>query len=861
MPNGTNPSPLNFMSRRLRYYSIFWFFTLFVSAASVVGATYKSNLRNNVTRPYIGKEFWPNPQMDWQLNEGRMEVMISKVGKTHDIHLLTHQLKPEQGSFSQSVKLSFKDINPKKIKRAGFKFGVTGAMPEEYRSNLFLSSGYMAGVTSEGKLFGPGLVSKSSLPESVLENFHLTLKVDHNKDHFVYILEARKRSNEGKSSALMSINKSVKLKKGLLGNLTLFADYEQKNHAVTIPADIQKFQPDVTFQDWEISGDKVKQNLDQTFGPILWTQYTLSRGIMKMTAQVSPMGKFNKEKAHIELMKGGKWKRVQSSDIHKYASTAHFRIENWDDKQEIPYRVVFKDGDSIGEWKGTIRKDPKDKSTIKLAAMSCMKDGAFPNHYLQQNVIAQDPDILFFAGDQLYEGNGGFGIVRAKKIADVARASLNYLQKYWIFGWSFRDAMKDRPSVVIPDDHDVYHGNIWGLGGGPVPEGGSRGSDGGYEMHAEWVRMVERTQVSNLPDPYDPTPVLQDIGVYYTDFNYGGISMAVLEDRKFKSGPAQAVDKKTHKGRVDHVRDPNLDPKVLDKPGLHLLGDRQEKFLEEWAGDFQDASMKAILSQSPFCAVATHHGGGNENNILIADLDSNGWPQSGRNRAIELARKGHAVMIHGDQHLATVVHHGVDEWNDAGFSFAGAGIFNGYPRLWAPKEAGKNRRPNSPEYTGEFLDGFHNKINVWAAANRVDKQYPERIKDGPQTMLDKLNNTASGYGIVKFHKEQQKITFESWPIYDEMGTEISKYKTHKGWPIIVSVDQQYNRKPIGYLPTIKMKRNNFIVRVFKESSGELVYARRVTGKNYRPKVFETGSYLVEAGRHGEWKSFKNQKIK
>ena len=34
--------------------------------------------------------------------------------------------------------------------------------------------------------------------------------------------------------------------------------------------------------------------------------------------------------------------------------------------------------------------------------------------------------------------------------------------------------MKDRPSVVIPDDHDVYHGNIWGLGGGPVPEGGSR---------------------------------------------------------------------------------------------------------------------------------------------------------------------------------------------------------------------------------------------------------------------------------------------------------------------------------------------------------------------------------------------------
>ena len=213
----------------------------------------------------------------------------------------------------------------------------------------------------------------------------------------------------------MFINKSVKLKRGLLGNLALFADYALKNHAPSIPADIKEFQTDVTFKDWQISGDKVMQNLDQTFGPILWTQYTLHRGIMKMTAQVALMGKLNKEKVHLELLKEGKWKRVQSSDIHKHASTAHFRIENWDDNKETAYRVVFKDGDSIGEWKGTIRKDPKDKSTIKLAAMSCMKDGAFPNHYLQQNIIAQDPDVLFFAGDQLYEGNGGFGIVRAKK--------------------------------------------------------------------------------------------------------------------------------------------------------------------------------------------------------------------------------------------------------------------------------------------------------------------------------------------------------------------------------------------------------------------------------------------------------------
>ena len=258
--------------------------------------------------------------------------------------------------------------------------------------------------------------------------------------------------------------------------------------------------------------------------------------------------------------------------------------------------------------------------------------------------------------------------------------------------------------------------------------------------------------------------------------------------------------------------------------------------------------------------MATHLGAGKESNLRIADLDSNGWPQSGRNRAIELARKAHAVMIHGDQHLATVVQHGIDQWNDAGFSFSGAGIFNGYPRLWAPKEAGKNRLPGSPNYTGEFLDGFHNKINVWAAANRVDKQYPEKIQGKPTTMLEKLNNSASGYGIVKFHKIEQEITMESWPIYENMTSDIARYETHNGWPITVTVGQQYNRKPVGFLAPVKMQKKSFIVRVRKEPSGELVYARRVTSDSFRPKVFEKGTYQVEVGELGHWKTFKNQKI-
>ena len=36
-------------------------------------------------------------------------------------------------------------------------------------------------------------------------------------------------------------------------------------------------------------------------------------------------------------------------------------MENWNDQQPVSFRVVLKDGNEMGEWKGTIRKDPKIK--------------------------------------------------------------------------------------------------------------------------------------------------------------------------------------------------------------------------------------------------------------------------------------------------------------------------------------------------------------------------------------------------------------------------------------------------------------------------------------------------------------------
>ena len=64
-----------------------------------------------------------------------------------------------------------------------------------------------------------------------------------------------------------------------------------------------------------------------------------------------------------------------------------------------------------------------------------------------------------------------------------------------------------------------------------------RNADGGYMFPVAYVNMVQRQQSWHLPDAFDPTPVQRGISVYYTRLKVGGMDFAILEDRKFKTGP------------------------------------------------------------------------------------------------------------------------------------------------------------------------------------------------------------------------------------------------------------------------------------------------------------------------------------
>lgn len=559
---------------------------------------------------------------------------------------------------------------------------------------------------------------------------------------------------------------------------------------------------------------------------ICFAMYTVQDGKLKMMTQLYPLADEDSRDVELQIEKNGKWETVASEKVRETpyglkddarAWNVLFRVENWDHSKDWKYRVTALDG--IATYEGTVRKDPIDKEEIVVAAFTGNSNGdRGPRQDMIDNLKVQDPDLLFFSGDQSYDHK-------------------KHLAAWLLFGRQFGEIIKDRPTVAIPDDHDVGHGNLWGEDG--VQSFIPGGADGGYAMPVQYVNEVQFAQTANLPDPYDPTPIKRGITVYYTSLNVGGVDFAIVEDRKFKTGPAGVIPQMGP--RPDHINDPNYDRKSVDVEGAKLLGERQLEFLDHWSQDWTGAEMKAVLSQTIFCGSAhIHHG-----RRLLADLDSNGWPQTGRNKALREIRKARAVHIAGDQHLASVIHQGIDDWDDAGFSFCVPSIVNYYPRMWLPLEEGIDPVTEALPNTGKYFDGFGNHITMYAYANPNE----DRAKYGPK------DRGAAGHGLIRFNKKDRTITFECWP--REVDVTNPDHRQYPGWPVKVEQEDNDGRQPVAFLPTLEIKgQTDPVVQVIDESAGEVLYTQRIKGNTYRPKVFAKGLYTIKVGEGERQKTLK-----
>ena len=548
-----------------------------------------------------------------------------------------------------------------------------------------------------------------------------------------------------------------------------------------------------SFADLRLRGDDLDAWLDETdhsWGPVLGVTYTLDRnddGIhaLRLNTLFPPVAASDLGDVALEFeTRDGIWRPIATGRLVDDSFTVVFDVDDVDEYLGRNYRVRGAMNGTPFEWQGEIHAPPVERP-LRIASLNCVKNMTahsawnrqgvwFPHDELVAGVAAQDPDFLFFAGDQIYEGdlNG----------VDRRKIMLDYHTKYqrWLRG--FAELCRDRPCVIIPDDHDVYHGNIWGAGGVLAKaKGGLTVQDsGGYKLGADVVNAIHRTQVGNLPACAVPGPIGQGIDPYTTRIRYGPADFAVVADRMWKD--SASVKLPEAKVRNGWFRNPDFDPKDADVPDAMFLGPTQEAFLAEWAASRDDRSpRKIVLSQTPWVNVATLppgrddgvvprlkvHAAGEyaEDDVPAADTDSGGWPQSARTRAVRSLQAADALHLCGDQHLGSLVQYGVDAYRDGTFAFTPPAVANTWPRRWMPIEEGGDRWDGAPRYAGDFEDGFGNLMTVFAVTNPEDRGLEPR----------RLYDLSPGYGMVDVDPVTGDLLLEAWPRWSDPEDDAAQY--------------------------------------------------------------------------------------
>ncbi|MBI3681169.1 MAG: alkaline phosphatase D family protein [Acidobacteria bacterium] len=832
------------------------FVTTTVAAAAAHAADFRSEWASELTRPWLGRDYWANPMQDWRIGNGRMECHVA--GGDRNVFLLTREIASQPGGFTMSVRLGRLDDQPLERGFVGFRTGIRGQF-HDYRDSAVHGEGVNMGILADGRLFIH--TPEAGAPKVSLQADELLLRLTASSGNL--LLEVLDKSG-AKLAELSRSNTAADWMEGGVAIVCSSAEVQSAPRRAAQRGGTMRFW----FRNWTLSGSKVAGHPERAFGPIFFAMHTLSRRVLKVTAQLAPLEPGDHE-ALLQTRSGNVWRTVATSGIDPMARTATFRVTAWDDTRDTPYRILLAPGGETGpSFEGVIRKDPKDKARITIGALTCTNDFGFPHQDIARNLRHFRPDILFFTGDQIYEGVGGYGI----QMEPPDAAALDYLRKWLLFGWSFCDLMRDIPAITIPDDHDVYHGNVWGAAGKKAvvdpndPEAALNRNkawqdSGGYKMPAEWVNMVQRTQTSHLPDPFDPTPVGQGITVYYTSLLYGGASFAILEDRKWKSSPRVAIPWADIQNGWAQNPDYN-GAEHGDVAGAELLGPRQLAFLEKWAQDWNGAWIKAVVSQTLWANLATlpppannddvtgklailKPGEHSKGEVRVQDHDSNGWPQTPRTLGLRAMRKALAFHIGGDQHLGSTIQYGIDTWNDGPWMICTPAVSNIFPRRWYPPEEGRNRPPERPRYCGEFLDGFGNKVTVHAVAN------PQQFGARPAA----LHNRAPGYGMIELDRATRKITLANWPRWVDASQ--SGARPYPGWPITIhQYDNGLATAPFE-LGEISAPAADMVAQVTDEASGETVYTVRIQGRRFTPRVFREGRYTVRLldvrGKAREWR--------
>ena len=714
------------------------------------------------TRTWLGPPYWANRLQDWRLHQGRLECVTSSGPmRTRTVAVLTRELVAGDHPARIGVRTGTLAAGEG---FSGFLVG-TGAGRLDHRAAALVqgASGEGGGIlctyeadgsvgfrdhTDEARQFAytplPGVVrSGQPRPRALDEDVALVLELSpRGRGRFRLSLEARDAGGRPLAAARLDGVDGA----ALTGGIALVSSSTLANGGARH-----------WFAGLGTAGAKLAGRPERAEGPVLGALYSLNGPVLKLTAQLLPVGETDPRELRLQLERpGGGWEDAGSAPVGAGFAAA-FRLTGWDGAAARRYRVQYGQGSAEEQaFEGTVAADPAGDGELRVGLLDCtihsyrpLNVGSdlhdrlagsrplglytadnlyFPYAELADRLRRQRPHLLAAVGDQYYEH-------RPTTKEQGPEPTLDVLYRWYLWVWAFRDLTRSLPTVVLVDDHDVYHPNLWGNAGAPAPGGDYR--QGGYLHPAAWVNLVQRVQTSHNPDPYDPAPVAQGIGVYYGAFRYGGVGFAMVEDRKFKTGDK---DNRDAAGK---------------RYDLTILGDRQQRFLADWAGR-DPGSPKICFSQTLWGCLQTDERGRAQ---FDSDADA---ASSGRRTALELVKRAGALLLSGDQHLASLVHHGLDDFGDGPVQFVAPAAGSAWQRWFEP--AGALPNPGDSPWTGDFTDAYGNRMRVLAVANpRLTKAAFRAARKGRSGELGDRRRKREGYGLVRVDKANRQFVIECWP--------------------------------------------------------------------------------------------------
>ena len=821
---------------------------------------FKLVLPPEINRLWPGPDFFASNFEDWKIKDGSLQCLTPAVNRY--VFFLTQEIEGQTGQFQAGfeAKVNLAPSRPRLKNYIGLRLGIKGR-DRDYKEAAVAGQGIDLGLTTDGLLFIGDLESVSSIEtqetikEALKTGVLFKIELDINPGGYRLKLGLSEAQSGKLLDELEDTGREIEKVEGGLALVSSLPEAKIGSGGLSVGE----------FQQVELHGELLKTHPERQLGPVAFTLYTLSDRQLNLRAQLIPGSFPGRSWLALDIKDGGQWVRVASEKIEAWNAGVLFSIKDWQPEQEVACRLRLLDENQketgLPPFFGRILARPAPAEELKLAALAGGSEADYPYSGVVASLKKLDPGILFFGGNQVF----GRPAAWWQEPVPTERLKQEYLRQWILFGWAFSELLKDRPAIIIPDARDYFQLKLWGGGGKTAAAEKVRnlieGQDsGGFLLPADFISLVLETQTSHLPD--SPGKELAGTGLkpYYCEVNYGGLSLAVLDDRMFKTPPASVLP--GAQIRNGWPENPAFKAaKEAQAKGASLHGQEQLDFLKKWAEDWSgQVEFKAALSQSLWACLETIPAGMSGDEALFksppppageyplsdqpaVDFNSGGWPKEARDEAIRILRKALAVHLAGSGGPPASLKYGLSKYEEAEYGFLPETLLSSWPVRWyPPKSRASSQTPSAA--TGNFTDAFGNRFTVKAVANPVAS--PD----------DRSSSNTSGFGLVRF-RQDGTIVFENW--LAENPGQVKTAGPLPGWPVACSPLDNDGRRPAGYLPVLRFKGiDNPVVQVVEETSREIVYTLRIRGNEFRPPVFRAGNYTVRCGQPGtgNWKELK-----